>query len=239
MKTTKFLFAFAMVIFSLSAVLALTPTGPDSVNIGAESTKVIPGSQMVNTTGGSITPVNLSVTVQNPRWKAFVGNVSGSITLMDSNAKSIYDWSLAAITGRIYASRTDGVLNWNNMDCADAGAINLENQNMHHNQPDSANDNIDATFSSQTHKQFYVGSKNIDANKCKSLNTNVDGAAQTDSFKEVLLNDGTNMVYTTILEEDVKGYNGESYDFQMIVPEDATPGYTGSSAYYLYVEIGN
>jgi len=52
------------------------------------------------------------------------------------------------------------------------------------------------------------------------------------------LSDGVNTVYATIMEEDVTGYDGSKYDFQMIVPEDGSPGFSGATAYYIYVEIG-
>lgn len=230
-----------MVLLSFSFVLALSPTGPDTVTTPVETTKVIPGSQLVNTTGGSIATFNLSATIQNPRWKAFIGNVTGSFTLEDSDGQAIYDWELATITGRIYATRHSGAIDWSTgIECATSGELSLENTAMDHDNPDSINDNVTATFDVQSHPEFYVGSTYIGPNECFSLNTNVNDAAQTTLFEEVILSDADNhMIYTTILEEDQAGYDGDSYDFQMIVPEKGTPGFTGSTAYYLYVELGN
>jgi len=34
------------------------------------------------------------------------------------------------------------------------------------------------------------------------------------------------------MEQDLKGYNNETYDFQLIVPEDGSNGFTGSTSYY-------
>lgn len=233
-------FAFFMVLLSLSFVLALSPTGPDTVTTPVETTKIIPGSQMVNTTGGSIATFNLSATIQNPRWKAFIGNVTGSFTLENDNGEAIYDWELATITGRVYASRHSGTINWNTVRCADSSELQQESLSMDHDNPDSINDNVTATFDVQNHPGFYVGATEITANSCFSLNTNVNDAAQASLFEEVLLIDGSShAIYTTILEEDQAGYNGDLYDFQMIVPERGTPGWTGSTAYYLYVELGN
>lgn len=240
-KYIKSILGLLVVVMSFSFVLALSPTGPDTVTTPSESTKVIPGSQMVNTTGGSIATFNLSATIQNPRWKAFVGNVTGSFTLEDASGSAIYDWELATITGRVYATREGGAIDWSSgITCATSGDLTQENMNMDHDNPDSINDNVTATFDDTTHPQFYVGATNIAANTCFSINTNVNDAAQSAFFDEVLLKDSENhMIYTTILEEDEAGYNGELYDFQMLVPERGTPGFTGSTAYYLYVELGN
>lgn len=227
---------FSLVLLMTSFAVALTPDGPTSIDIGTSTEKQLLNSEMVNVSGGTITPVNLSATIQNPRWKAFVGSVTGSFTLDDASGNSIYDWSLSTVTGRVYATRTSGSVTWSNVACATPAQILQENTELSHSSP---NDNISATFSSTTHDQFYVGSVNIAQDSCKSLNTYVNGASQDASFEEMLLHDQTNMVYTTILEEDLAGYNGQLYDFQMLVPEVGSSGWTGSTAYYLYVEIGN
>ena len=51
------------------------------------------------------------------------------------------------------------------------------------------------------------------------------------------LNDGTSLIYATIIENQADGFDENNYDFQMIVPENATDGFNGATAYYLYVEI--
>jgi hypothetical protein len=51
------------------------------------------------------------------------------------------------------------------------------------------------------------------------------------------LYDSTSIIYATILENDLAGYDGQTYDFQMLVPENGSQGFTGATAYYLYVEL--
>ena len=75
-------------------------------------------------------------------------------------------------------------------------------------------------------------------NTCPTLNTYQNSNPQDSTFEEVALYDGNNIIYAAILEDDVTGYNGNSYDFQMIVPESALPNPVGTIAYYIYVEIG-
>jgi hypothetical protein len=62
-------------------------------------------------------------------------------------------------------------------------------------------------------------------------------------FEEIALYDGAteagggNIIYASILEEDVAGYDGATYDFQMIVPENGLSTFSSRTAYYLYVEL--
>jgi hypothetical protein len=103
------------------------------------------------------------------------------------------------------------------------------------------NDNLNKTFnysSGASHNSFYVGSKSIPANYCPTLNTYVNNATQDNYFEEMALFDGFSLVYATIMEPRRTGYSGQSFDFQMIVPENGAPSFTGATAYYLYVEIG-
>ena len=182
--------------------------------------------------------MNLSATMQNNRWKAFVGHVTGSFTLQDSSGSTIYNWNLNSITGRVYASRNSSTLNWASINCSNITTLNQENVNMNHTNP---NDNLNMTFnttSGATHNAFYVGSKSISANSCPTLNTFINNATQDSYFEEMPLYDGSSIVYATILNQNHAGYNGQNYDFQMIVPENGAASFTGSTAYYLYVEIG-
>jgi len=118
--------------------------------------------------------------------------------------------------------------------------METENTALNHT---STQDNITATFGNPgdtNHSLFWVGGTSIAANSCPTLHTYVNNESQNDSFFEMALEDGnSNIVYATIIEEDETGYDGEDYDFQMIVPEVATPSFDSSTAYYLYVELGN
>jgi len=53
------------------------------------------------------------------------------------------------------------------------------------------------------------------------------------------LYDGTNIVYATIVETNQGGFDGKTYDFQMIVPENGLPSFSDATAYYIYIELGN
>ena len=53
----------------------------------------------------------------------------------------------------------------------------------------------------------------------------------------MLLDDGVSVVYTSILENSTYGFNNQTYDFQMIVAENALEGNQPNTAYYFFVEL--
>jgi hypothetical protein len=235
------LLAVAFVVFSSFYIImsldwtSAQPDGPSEVIIVSNETKTTNPAFMVNISGGYISTINITAVMQNPRWKAFVGNVTGKFTLDDASGSAIFDWTLATISGQIYAARNDSSLNWGVIACASTANIEDENIAMGHT---NVQDNITTTFSSGTHPGFFVGSQPILQDDCDhALNTFVSSSAQSSNFFEVALNTEGNIVYATVIEDSETGFDGAAYDFQMIVPEIGTPGFGGATAYYIYVEL--
>jgi hypothetical protein len=234
------LLALFITLILLSYNINAAPVGPSVTEI-SNSTATLRSSTMINTTGGSVTTMTLNVTAQNYKWKAFVGNVTGSLMLADASGYSVYDWSLSTVVGEVYATRTPTLVSWSNIKCANKTHIGYEEITLSHtNNPD---DNITATFNVKNHTSFYVGTKEFETNECYSLHTNVNNQSQSTSFEEMLLYDGTNstngdIIYTTKLEQATLGYNNNPFDFQMIVPENGEASWDGATAYYFYVELG-
>jgi hypothetical protein len=239
-KQLLFVIIFFAILFGIyiQLISAVDPAPPDVLSISSNTTRSTPSAKIVNISGGYIANMNLTATVQDVRWKAFVGNVIGKFTLQDSSGAQIYDWNLASNTGRVYASRNTSSPSWTNINCSNLTTLNAENALMEHI---NVNDNLTVTFNityQATHSAFYVGSKYLPANRCPTLNTYKDNATQDTDFEEMALFDESNIVYATILENDMNGYNSLNYDFQMIVPENGNSSFSGATAYYLYVEIG-
>ncbi len=53
----------------------------------------------------------------------------------------------------------------------------------------------------------------------------------------MVLDDGSNIVYSSIIEDQSDGFDENDYDFQMLVPENGAEGFSGATAYYVYVEV--
>ncbi len=253
MENKKKLVGLLLVIALLFSLLLLfrveaaDPGGPDSVEILRNVTKNTTATKMVNISGGRIAHLDINATIQNPRWKAFVGNVTGKFTLMDPEESVVFDWTITSITGRIYATSNYSALTWATVNCSNITHLETENIRFNHTRAD---DNITKTFNatlnasndnqtlSGNHNPFYAAGVYIPGTTCPTLNTYEDSNPQDVDFEEVALYDGNNMIYASLLEEDEGGYNGDSFDFQMIVPEIGLSDFSGATAYYLYVELG-
>jgi len=227
------LFLIALLL-SFNLALAL-PQGP-VINFISNST--VSNSPATRTDAqGTIVVMNFNASQQSYKWKAYVGNVTGKLSLDDASGFTIYDWTMATISGEVYASRANNI-NWSAVTCASQSIIDSEEAAL--NIPSGALDGINATFNYTAHKSFYVGNTLINQNTCRSTATYINDAPQTvdvnAKFQEILLSDGTNLIYVTIIENNQAGYNNQPYDFQMIVADDesaATP-----STYYFWVELG-
>lgn len=215
--------------------VSAAPEGVDTLNITNNETYA--GSStgsIINISGGYIATVNLTTTVQNPHWKAFVGWVNGAFTLDDSSGSTIYDWSLTSTNGQVYATRQSGSVTWGSIVCANTTTMEAENTALSHS---NADDNITATFSDTTHGAFSVGGVNIGVDTCPTLNTYVDNVTQDALFNETVLYDGDDIVYSVTIEDQADGFDENTYDFQMLVPENGAQGFSGATAYYVYVEV--
>jgi len=232
--TQLFLSGLLLVLFA-GFILA----APQGTQIVSNTTEYAPvgsiGSQ--NTTGGSFTTLILNTTTQTPRWKAYVGNVSGQFTLDDASSNTIYDWTATTFTGEVFSSRSNSV-SWGDIRCAQDSLITTEHTAL--NMTAVQVDNINKTFNDTIHSAFFIGSTYFTNSTCRAIATYVNDAAQTPDenadFQVVLLDDTSNLVFAALVEQDVIGFDNLTYDFQMIVPESdqqATP-----NVYYFYTELG-
>ena len=242
----RVLFTMAIVILSLQIVESL----PYNVSIQyiTNESKTTGQGTLFNTSGGSVTTLTLNGTTQDVRWKAFVGNITGQLSLDDATGSTIFNWDITTVTGEVYATRAAASINWTYINCSYTNATEQENWLMNHT---NADDNISATFRQQSHSSFFVGTIVISTNSCPSLRTYINDTIQNVDFEEVVLYDGgpnwffnrsnstgfKNIVYATIIEQNVKGFDSETYDFQMIVPENGAESWQSATGYYFYAEL--
>jgi hypothetical protein len=227
----------ALLVISAMSFADQGPTGPESIENKSTETAPVREAFMINTSGGTFTTLILNVTAQTYRWKAYAGNVSGKLSLDDSDNYTIFDWTITATTGEVYATRTDTLIDWASIECANATHVETEEYEL--NLSSSWDDSINKTFivTPNIHEEFYVGANYIENNTCPSVATYVNDTAQNQTFQEVLLYDGSYMVYSGLLEDGAKGFDNNYYDFQLIVPESGLEGGQAPTPYYFYVEI--
>lgn len=236
-KLLKIMLAtFILLTLSVIVVSDKLPANPQIISNITET--IAPRPQLsINTTGGSFTTLVLNASQQNYKWKAYVGNATGKLTLQDQTNYSIYNWQMSTITGNIYVSRNT-TIDWSSLACANS--TTLENEDSLLNIDSSKLDSINMTFNSSVHKQFYAAAHKINQSTCPSISTFINGQSQTNGsnnkFQEVLLKDNNGiLLYTTIIENAVSGFDNNKYDFQMIVAEDETKQV--ATPYYFYLEL--
>lgn len=226
------------IFFLVSEVYAIP--SPPQITYVSNSTYTATSTNRSVDQKGTITVLTMNLNQQDYRWKAYVGNVTGTLALDDANSKSIYDWSLTTITGEVYVSRAS-TINWINVSCVNQTVIDNEQTAL--GMSLSSVDNINRTFNYTLHTSFLVGTKNITASSCRNTYTYINDAPQTPSvtakFQEILLKDDitSSLIYATILEQDQLSYDGvNTYDFQIIVAENESSSVPTN--YYFYVELG-
>ncbi len=233
----KIFFIVIMSIIAICPVLA-APTSP-SITYLSNSTYIAGVTNRSQDAKGTITTVTLSSIQQDYKWKAYVGNVSGRLSLDDASTRTIYDWSLGTVTGKVFVSRVS-TINWANVSCVNQSV--LDNEDTALGISLTARDGINATFNNTVHKSFLVGSKNITQSSCRAAATYVNDLPQAPSisslFQEILLKDDItgSLVYTTIIDAGQNGYDNSPRDFQLLVAENESSSVP--TAYYFFVELG-
>lgn len=227
------LLLFAVLVLQAGADFP-QPTAPDNMTNTSAQSPPATGGYAFNTSGGTITWVNINATTQNPHWKAYVGNISGRLALQDASSNAIYNWNVTSMEGEVYATRKSDLVLWNSIACANATHITAEQTAL--NMTGSSPDSIANTFNKQNHSGFYAGLTQVAEDSCNSTNLYVSSQTSTD-FEEVLLYDGSYMVYAALLEDSITGFDGKEYDFQMIVPDSGLEGSQTPETYYFYIEL--
>lgn len=209
------------------------PSGADVTEISSERFNLTHIPSPAGAQANNVSRLNLNVTGITSSWQGFFGNITGDITLKDSQGNKFYNWSVASPSGEVYASRAFDV-NFATINCADS--TDIQNEETFLKQISTEDDSVSNTFSRTAHPEFFVGTTNISKNSCRSTNININNNTQTNKFYQILLSDSAkNIVYTTIINPNI-AFNNKSYDFQLIVGE---PGKDNQkiTPYYFFVEI--
>ncbi len=235
-------FSFLILMFFVSAL----PQGPVIVYNNTEiSSSAASGGTERADARSTVTTMVFNLTAQSYKWKAYIGNVTGKLTLDDADNYTIYDWTLISFQGEVYATRKSTTVNWSAVDCANTSELQLDETALNHISSES--DSVTNTMSRLNHTGFYAANEYVVNGTCFALYT-YNGTIQQNRidavFQEVVLFDNDNTVYTTLLESDQSGFDNinstsstpNTYDFQILLPED--PSFASSpTTYYFYMEL--
>jgi hypothetical protein len=230
------LIILSMIIFINKSLVLAAPQGA-SITYNYTENASVRSADSHTAAGGSFTTLILNVTSQTSKWKAYVGNVTGALTLDNSNNMTIYNWALTVVQGEVYVSRNNSIT-FSSLTCANRGNITAEDTYLGINS--SSDDSINKTFNQSIHKSFVIGGTGtIQNSTCFAIATYINDTSQPASenatFQEILLTDGTHPVFVAILNDNKQGFDFGNYDFQLIVPDNPTEV---STTYYFYAELG-
>jgi hypothetical protein len=249
-----------LIVFSIRAVSGY-PIPPDSLTADKSSSYNMTGNGFqVPAQAGNITAIEIFDQRSTLFWQGYYGNVTGRIVLDDAANNTMYAWELATPSGEIYATNSSGSVNWDNLTC-----VNLTGGNENHringstlsvqfNMNTSVNpdenvslDSFNYTFNSTYTEILSVGNNKIgmwdtDTDHCSMLYTFVNRNWQQTQFRELLTFDNDSaLVLVSFLENSINGFElggDDLHDFQLMVPEDGTPGREATTtSYYFYVEL--
>lgn len=230
------LLVLPILFFLLSSAVSADPAGA-VISGNTTETAPVAAPGMRNDSRSTITTMLLNSLQQDQHWKAYVGNVTGSLSLDDASNATIYDWDLTTISGQVYATRYNNIT-WTSVSCASAADIISESS--FNNMTASKPDRINATFNWTVHKTFQVGTTTLTNSTCKSTVTYVNDSRRTpnesSTFQEILIKDTNSyFIYMADISDNAQGFDNQNYDFQMIVAESDVK--TTPTPYYFYVEL--
>jgi hypothetical protein len=225
----------------LNGVFAVQPFGADiTFNVTTRAPADDPESHEAN--AGNVTYMTLYGYTITQSWQGYYGNISGTVMLADNNDNVLYNWSLADPEGEVYASENGTGIDWGNIACFDLDADHNTLETWFNISYDDV-DGVNETFSDgNTHERFYTANTEFTPGQCAAAwlfnDTGFQGA---NTWEEVLLTDQSDtvqVIFTSLIEEHgATGFDGNNYDFQMIVLEDGHGTDVDYRDYYFYVEL--
>jgi len=247
----------------LPAALALGPNGANVTNWGT-TTAPADVAASDGALAGNVTSLDLWSHTTTQSWQGYFGNVTGTVQLADVDKNVMYNWTQASPRGEVYAS-TNQTIYWGNIQCFNftaTGTYDNEaalggttsnygtNQSQLQAQYGISNnvtnydvDAVNETFYLKgpgTHQLFYTANKQFSEGQCQNTRVfDATGKGVATNFEEVLQYEPTtaSVVFTSILNRDVPGFDSRTHDFEMLVLENGHGTDVSTTTYYFFVEL--
>jgi hypothetical protein len=188
-------------------------------------------TQTLDAQAGNVTQVDISGQSISTHWAGFFGNISGNITLKDSNGNTFYDWAtLGTPRGEVFASIDDSV-EWAGIGCATPAELSTIDTALGVGVGDG--DSINLTYTTNSHPALTVGGVAVAG--CNATNAYTDAGLDATAYYQILLTDTSgDAVYTTVINDSTTSFTGSSADFELLVGESDG---AGTTAIYFYIEL--
>lgn len=236
----------AIIVLALfSAVVLSDPTGP-TVDIGTPERGSSDSSngEVVEAQAGNMTPLTINSSKLSTRWQGYYGNITGTITLDDGSANTMYSWAVTNAQGEIYAVNNTNTPAWAQLECFnfsdDTQNITLSNLEGSLGTISTNDESVNNTFNLSLTNTFTIGESNTIQGSvgCRAVSLYVNNGPDELRFNETILFNNASkdsIVYTTIIEQDETGFSGSTLDFQMIVGDNGDDSV--ATSYYFFVEL--
>lgn len=257
MRTRVFFIVVLMILLNINLAVAVEPFGANVINLN--STRANPDDATgIPALAGNVTELSISGFSITQSWQGYFGNVTGTIMLADNADNVMYNWSLASPEGEIYAS-TNNSISWANVQCFNFDAegtysgietpgetnqygTNLTILEAMFGIADDDVDGVNETFTllGSGHNTFYTNNLEFSEGECRNTQifTNA-GYGEDNKFEEVLLYEPTtsSVIFTSLLNEDVFGFDSNPHDFEMLVLENGHLTDIDTTTYYFWIEL--
>ena len=194
-------------VMSIMPLAFAAPTG-GSVDELAQETGAAAAVESVNIEGGNVTGVNVSTTSITGRWAGFWGNITGGVELADSSANKFYEWTVSNMDGAVVY-----VSNGTVEDFASLAAATVSDLPSYITT--AATDNFSNTF---------TATENFNSSSISNIaSTPYAVSLGGSSLKTYALKDTDgDLVWAGKAQNNATGFNGETLDYQILVPADST-----------------
>jgi hypothetical protein len=219
---------FVAILLSISILfaafaLAAVPNGAQISGVADKGRFPVPPAGSINLTAGNVTRITIEANMSTFRWVGLYGNASGTFQLGDSSGNALHSWGNAK--GRVvYLSKANP--SWSTLADANIAAVTANFTFI----GGSAADNYTNTFVG-TAENIGSGIFSLTSDYATTLST---GAT---TWKTYTITDGTNIIFTGRVSEDGTAYNGDTADYQMIIPEDGTGGDETATEWKIFLEL--
>lgn len=249
-----------LIAFVIVPSVSATVAGANVTFYNSSTTPYANGTSY-NAYAGNVTLIDINGFSTTQAWQGYYGNVTGTVQLADGNDNILYNWSYMNPKGQVYASVGDNNITWYKVQCFNFTAtgvlnpsgevpgstnqkgLNLTQLQFNFNISLDAPDSVNNTFyllGAGAHTQFYVDNLAFNDTECQSTRVyDTTGSGIAGNFQEVLLYDpaSNNMIFTSLLNRDVLGFDNVTHDFEMLVLEDGHNTNTVATPYYFYLEL--
>jgi hypothetical protein len=110
---SKYLVIMGIFLLLAAVFVAAIPEGPDkAITIMNSTRRTVRNHSGIDALAGNVTQLNISGASNTQNWAGYYGNVTGTITLENSDGFRMYTWDLTNPKGEVYATESTLVPQW-------------------------------------------------------------------------------------------------------------------------------